>query len=120
MLYSALWNDIKDIVDPYAEESHTYEFCKSGHVHLHGMIRLRSNFQLIPIGGISDIVKKFCRSYTVHVCAKDRNSPPIRYCERSIFYLDNVYKAPAICVRYRGVNEDERMKEWLEYMYKCV
>jgi len=118
MVYSRLWDGIKSTISVSSETDYVFEFCKTGHVHLHGIIKVPPSFKLIPIGGISDIVKRFCISYS-NVYKNLRLRDVIKYNEKCIYYMDNIYKSPAICVRYRSDKEKERMTEWESYMHKC-
>lgn len=118
-LYGHLWDSIKNVITISGENDYTFEFCKSGHVHLHAIMKIPKSCKLIPVGGISDIVKQFINTYN-RVYSNEKAKNKLRYNERSMWFMENVYKSPAICVRYRGENEAARLVYWTDYMHKCA
>lgn len=114
-LYSSIWENMKNIITPDSNTDYTYEFCKSGHVHLHGYIAVEK--PLIPVGAIADIVKRFIKVYNKIVLPR-KACDRLKYNQKSMFYVDSVYKSPAILVRYTAAKDTERQQYWIEYIYK--
>ncbi len=115
--YAFIWDYIKNVVNINSRNHYVYEFCKSGHVHLHGYILLDDSVKHIPIGAISDIVKMFVKVYNrVFSSMNKRNI--LKYSDRSMWYMENCYKMPSICIHYRDKHDNERFQEWSNYMQK--
>lgn len=110
-LYNAIWHVFSHAIgmDKIVRARHVFEFCKSGHVHLHGVLQLKVPVKHSPQGLVADFVKCFL------------NEMPRKYAR----YNDNCmysqyvrYKSPAILVQYRSSHETERVSEWEVYMNK--
>lgn len=91
--------------DRYRRE---FEFCKSGHVHLHGWI-LCPKEKFYIIGIVADTAKRYL------------NMLPKRYDK----YIDynmcsefNRYRSPMICIQYSFTTE--RIAVWNKYMSKHI
>lgn len=115
-LYTLLWDEIKNVITLSNQSEIAFEHCKSGHVHLHGYIAIDGDEKLIPIGAVSDVVKRFIVVYNRYCKPRPRDRQ--RYNEKSMFYMDCCYKSPAILCRYK--NDNNRLAEWIDYIYKCA
>lgn len=107
-LYIRIWNIIKCACGIPLYSNITFEYCKSGHIHLHGYI-IPSISTYYIIGYISDIVKAY-----LSLLPKKYQ----RYVDTHMYSEFNRYRGPSICVQYN--NDVERFKTWEAYMRKTV
>lgn len=92
------------------------EYCKSGHTHLHGYVKL-DDFDYVPVGLICDCVKQFCAAYNcMYVNLKKRQM--LRFREASLWLEDEHYKAPHLDIRV--CHSKERFVEWDNYINKTI
>lgn len=108
-IYSILWHKLKCLFG-HNDNDFVYEYCKSGHVHLHGWIDIKGKYFIA--GLVADYVKSYLRFMPTKFSRyKDFNYYPEYTC----------YKSPSILVRYRDMEviEDRvRHEEYLKYMLK--
>ncbi len=108
-MYRILWNSISNIFGMEKAKGYTYEFCKNGHIHLHGYIAFKEGEKYSPIGAVSDIVKSYLQKLPKKYCAyKD-----------AYMYGDLIrYRSPSICVQYN--NDIDRLVQWQKYIIKDI
>lgn len=85
-----------------------FEYCKTGHIHLHGYVFL-DEVKIYPVGGIADLSKTFLSFLT----KKYR-----KYCDHNLYPEYGRYRSPAVVVQYRYKSETARAREWLDYITK--
>lgn len=110
-LYSRLLQLIKCTFGPTGIErcEHTFEFCKSGHVHLHASIIFVFSTIHIPIGVVSDVVKTYL------------NQLPKRYSvyQEGCMHIGFIrYRSPSIAVQYTSFEDKKRIDIWNKYINK--
>lgn len=88
-----------------------YEYCKSGHVHLHALIKYTFDTPHYPIGVVADVVKVWLHCLTVKHG---------RYKEYAMKIYNNgpKYTSPSICCKYDSVEDIDRIEKWRVYMKK--
>jgi len=111
--YRKAWHDLVNTAgtDKVKESGFVFEFHESGHVHLHGYIKLQITGKFSPIGLIADYAKVYYMQLS-----KKHN-----YNEHYMFPQYLRYAAPATCVQYyNDIETPDRIKYWVgEYMLKC-
>lgn len=127
--YSLIWNEVITVlkrkllpIDDTAQDEITFEYCESGHIHLHGSIRIHEDNVLVPVGLIADLVKYFLIAYSKYLVDQytyDKSLKPVRYDEKNMYFLDNHYQSPMVNIRYRKTSETARILVWETYMHKC-
>lgn len=114
-LYLNIFNDACNAIDirTHRFKRYVYEYCDSGHVHLHGILQVDDEALFYPIGLVSDYAK------SVH-----RNMPKIKY-QRYHLYSDKAmykqycrYRSPQCCVQYVFKDDTEAIYRWFDYMDK--
>ncbi len=111
LFYLKIYNLIKCTFGPLActESEHYFEYCKTGHVHLHSLIKFELPGKHVPIGVVADIVKVYLSQLT----KKYSN-----YAD-SCMYSDYIrYKSPSIVCQYTEVDNIERIEIWRNYIKK--
>lgn len=84
----------------------TFEFCKSGHIHLHACVEYSlPTGKYYPMGLIADLVKPYLSC--LKQCYQDRNCFP-EY---------QRYRSPSIACQYFN-NDLTRREVWLAYIHK--
>jgi len=106
-----IWDNMQILSLSPKFKHHIFEFHKSGHVHLHGVIAFEMENKFSQHGLVCDHVKLALMQY------------PKKYKNFSDNYFKSDfvrYRSPQICVQY--INHQEKPKrydEWLLYMQKC-
>ena len=86
----------------------TFEYCKSGHIHLHACVIYQlPKGKYYPMGLIADLVKKYLSQ--IKQVYQDRNCYPEW----------TRYKAPSIVCQYFN-NDQKRREVWLSYIHKEI
>lgn len=104
-LYAKIFRVLKNTItiDPHSD--YTFEYCKSGQVHLHGFIQIPDEKRVFVLGAISDVAKK----YLSLLPGSHSN-----FNERNMYGKFLRYRSPSICLQYAMENNS-----WLEYMNKA-
>lgn len=90
----------------HTQTMHTFEFCKTGHVHLHAKIVYTPVGRYYIAGLIADLVKAYKRSV-------GRKT----YYDDKCYYPEwDRYKDASICIQRE---QGSRKRLWDEYMFKC-
>jgi len=112
-LYASIWREVQGTFDPAHVNftDYTIELCDSGHCHLHGVIILKDECTFIPLGCVSDVVKRVLTQFP-HVKGYDR------YNDKSMYIGYCRYKSPGVCVQYKYRDDTKSFNEWYSYMYK--
>lgn len=105
-MYLKIWDVIKCACGIPLESKCVFEYCKSGHVHLHGYL-IPSVENYYVLGYIADIVKTY-----VNMLPKKYSI----YNDKCMFSEFLRYRSPSICVQYN--KSDVRFNEWLNYLNK--
>lgn len=108
-LYDKMFSKMmQHLPEPLCETHITkvYEYCKSGHVHLHACVEYKLSKAHFPMGLIADTVKRWL------------NQIKQVYQEKNCFTEFNRYRSPSITCQYFQ-NNKERKAVWLEYMHKA-
>jgi len=109
-IYAELWRKTIAVFDSLTitKSRYIYEYCKSGHVHLHGYIDIELE-KFYPVGGIADLVKTYL------------NLLPKKYQK----YIDSKmsaewarYRDNNICVQYVEIDNKQRIHDWETYINK--
>lgn len=95
------------------EHERTFEFCESGHVHLHAHIELKFDHKHFPVGVVADMVKT------------SLNQMPKKYSkynDKAMYHFDNgyKYKSPSITCKYTSIDDKDRNKKWRDYIRKHI
>lgn len=109
--YSIIWSTYTSCVKKLhgmelMYDTYVYEACKSGKIHIHGILILHCKEKHFISGLISDITKLILISFPKSVKFNDK-------CMDKKY---NKYMSPAIVVKYE--TEPDRLSEWLSYMCK--
>lgn len=110
-LYKKLYHKVLHTfgLQAIVSDIYTFEYCKSGHVHLHASIVYTFGHKFFIRGVIADIVKKYL------------NELPKKYCKYMDSSMDtkyDKYKCPSICVQYNSVECMDRIECWNAYIQK--
>lgn len=105
-MYIKMWDILKCSCGMPMASGVKFEYCKSGHVHLHGYL-IPSMTTYYIIGYISDLVKSYLR-----MLPKKYQ----QYNEKCMFSGYYRYRSPSICVQYN--DDPERFKTWYNYIHK--
>lgn len=114
-IYSNKFNlIISALLNTYGTSRYTFEYCRDGQIHLHGIIYLAPNVIYCPVGLLSDAVKAYLNTL----------SPKFRvFKPGAVRYYDNdntvKYTDASICASYR-LDQLKREVEWSAYMDKFV
>lgn len=92
---------------PYREEFH-FEYCKSGRVHLHGILQYKINHEFHINGLISD----FAKNVLTYLPKKFSQFKPA-----AIHPEWNCYTVPSMKIQYKR-SDDPYIKKWEEYIKK--
>jgi len=106
--YDKLFDKIKTYLpEPLCEQhiSRVFEYCKTGHVHLHACIDYKLKDIHFPMGLVADVCKRFLT--TIKQVFQER------YCYPEY----NRYRSPSIVCQYFQ-DDIKRREVWIEYMYK--
>lgn len=85
-----------------------FEYCKSGAVHYHSLIRVKSDMPFSIAGIVNDYVKH----WLTHLPKQHR-----QYKEAYFKHEFQRYRSPSICVQYK-TNDDPYIDEWVTYLHK--
>lgn len=108
ILYAKLFRTITHCISPPHESKYVYEYCKSGHVHLHGyMIPSIKSYYIL--GYIADMVKTY-----VSLLPKKYS----KYVDSCMFSKYNRYRSASICIQYS--DKLDEFNRWLMYMRKTI
>lgn len=109
-LYFRIFNNLKAYKDIESTIGYEYFFetCKSGDVHMHGYLHIRS-CNHIPIVE----VKNFAKMWLHHLPRSHSDYNP-----RCLFPDYWRYRSPSICVQYTAGHNTKRIKEWNDYIKK--
>lgn len=106
-IYSKQWHQIKNTFGIPDECQYVFEYCKSGRVHLHGLISLHCDRYFV-MGAVSDMAKAYL------------NLLPRRYEEfksRCCYPDFSRYRSPQITVQHAEATS-AYVDEWRIYMQK--
>lgn len=107
-LYIKLWENMMRSNRPIGwgcSTGYTFEFCKTGHIHLHGYIIYKPNSKFFIQGLIADLVKAYKRSLGKKAYYNDKS-----------YYPEYVrYRDASICMQQET---GDRINKWLEYIKK--
>lgn len=91
------------------ESQRTFEFCQSGHVHLHAWLHLKFDHPHVAVGVVADLAKVYLK------CLPKRHN---LYSDSKMSAQFLRYRSPSICVQYRNINDIERTTKWKQYINK--
>jgi len=114
--YASIWHQITKLPVGVTvlHNKYTFEYCKSGQVHLHGYLQLSFPHMYYPAGVISDLVKRTKRLIGKKEC----------FVEKYYYPQWEKYRDPLICVKRLLVTKDKEnpdeytIIDWLQYMHK--
>lgn len=117
-VYSMAWSKLLSLLRlahpaDLVEADYYYEFCKSGHVHLHGWMLLGNTCQIVPIGYVADLVKTW-----LNVLPSIKYHNYKHYSDKSMSKVYCRYESPSICCTYRYLDETEDIERWKSYCLK--
>jgi len=119
-LYTKLFNDTLSAIAPEykAYALHVFEFFKTGHIHMHGVLKLTNDKPFFLIGLIADLAKKW------HSLMPVKKYQRYHVYNGKHLYSDlNRYKAPSICIQYyydgQTIAGESALVRWIQYMNKC-
>lgn len=119
-LYSKLFNDMMNAI-PFeyrVTAKYVFEFFKSGHIHLHGYIKLHPDRKFFIVGLLADVAKKWHSLLPVKKYQRYH-----LYNGKNLYSDYDRYKAPSICLQWRSedAQRDQRpaLESWIEYMNKA-
>jgi len=112
-IYYQLFTQLVTVVDPLRVKriEHVYEYCKSGHVHMHARISYNDTYACYPIGLIGDIVKKWI-SNMPHVKYQQYD----KYKDKCMYEEYGRYYSPSIVCQFQFATD--HYAEWTDYMNK--
>lgn len=108
-LYSKLFQTLEGINFLTNNSKYIYEYCQSGHIHLHGYVEMNVETKGSPIGAVADVVKRY-----LSMLPKKYQT----YNDKSMFSEYIRYRCPSICVQYIFKDDVEGLKQWETYMNK--
>lgn len=97
---------------------YVFEYCKTGHVHLHGLIEFEDKFKLYPVGAVADTVKTF------YAGVPRMKFKQYKFVEKYMFNEYGRYMSPGVCCQYRYLHEkvdntpELCIERWKNYMKK--
>jgi len=113
-MYCRRWRQIIHSVSPLGTgllHRCTYEVCKTGHVHLHGIIYLPVDKKYFVDGIVADVVKTYLQTL------------PRRYSTYKDGCMNKkfpTYRSPSISCSYVYKDDLTRINHWEGYINKCV
>lgn len=109
LMYAKIWQQLAYSCNIVTKDF-IFEYCKSGQIHLHGLVVYKFVSAGHIIGLISDIVKSLLPALG---SGKNKRES---FQEASMYSQWNRYRSPAICVQY--LDTDKSILDWKIYMSK--